>query len=107
MTTIELNLAGERYRLSAPVMSQVRYRRLAPGGPYALTALGGPLPELGDYQPEVPAAASAPEAGFAIIYMDLSRETKLWAVGVAPIVRAELGWGGLPFNAAGTEEGRS
>jgi hypothetical protein len=95
MTTVQLNLSGQRYRLSAPVVCQVRYRRVAPGGPYALTALGGFHRELGDYQPEVPAAADVPAEGFAFIYMDLSRETKLWAVGVPPIVKAEVGWGGI------------
>ena len=91
MTTITLNLAEQRYQLSAPVVTQARYRRLAPGGPYAVTAIGGFHQELGDYQPEVPPAADAPAEGFAIIYMDLDRTTKLWAVGVPEIVSDVVG----------------
>jgi hypothetical protein len=82
-TPIILDRGGQRYCLRAVLVAQVRYRRVAPGGPYALTSHSGR--ELGELQPEVPAAADAADAGFAIVYADEGRETKLWAVDVREV----------------------
>lgn len=81
---IILDQDGQRYCLRALLTAQVRYRRLAPAGPYAVTTMDGSR-ELGELQPEIPAAAAAPDEGVGIIYADGDRQTRLWAVGVPEV----------------------